>query len=160
MAVLVFSIGLLGLAGLMVMAARSSHAAYLRTQVTFLATNMANRMSANSVGVWKGSYNSAKYPVAIGDPVCASGAACDPAALAAHDQALWSSQLKTFLPDPAASIQCTGVNDVGFDPTQQLDRRPPYGGSCLMSISWSEQGAGDQNHRGNVTQTYAWEFQP
>lgn len=160
MAVLVFSIGLIGLAGLMVMAARSSHAAYLRTQVTFLATNMANRMSANSTAVWKGDYNSAKYPVSATDPGCEAGAACDAEALAAHDQAMWSSQLATFLPDPAAVIQCTGVDAAGFNPTQQLDRRPPYGGSCSMSISWSEQGAGDRNHRGNVTQTFAWEFQP
>lgn len=160
MAVLVFSIGLIGLAGLMVMSARSSHAAYLRTQVTFLATNMANRMSANSLGVWKGNYNSAKYPVRARDPGCGFGAACNGAALAQHDQAVWSSQLTTFLPDPAAVIRCTGVDAASFSPAQQLDLRPPYGGSCSMSISWSEQGIGDHNHRGNVSQTFAWEFQP
>jgi type IV pilus assembly protein PilV len=160
MAVLVFSIGLIGLAGLMVMAARSSHAAYVRTQVTFLASNMANRMSANSTGVWKGSYNSADYPVAMAGDDCADGAACGSTALAAHDQQLWSRQLTTFLPNPKATIQCTGVGSVGFDPTLLLNRRPPYGGNCVMSISWSEQGAGDENHGGNVTQTFAWEFQP
>jgi len=160
MAVLVFSIGLIGLAGLMVMAARSSHAAYLRTQVTFLASNMANRMSANSTGVWKGSYNSADYPTTVTGDDCGDGAACDSAALAAHDQKLWSSQLTTFLPNPKATIQCSGVDSVVFDPTQQLNRRPPYGGNCVMTISWIEQGAGDESHRGNVTQTFAWEFQP
>ena len=57
MAVLIFSIGLIGLAGLMVMATRSNHTAYLRTQATFLATNMADRMRANPVAVWSNAYN-------------------------------------------------------------------------------------------------------
>ena len=160
MAVLVFSIGLIGLAGLMVMASRSSHAAYLRTQVTFLASNMANRMSANSTGVWNGSYNSSAYPLAVSSDPCAEGVACDFAALAAHDQKLWSSQLTTFLPNPKATIQCSSIKSASVDPMPQLDRRPPYGGNCTMTVSWSEQGAGDENHPGNVTRTFAWEFQP
>ena len=160
MAVLVFSIGLIGLAGLMVMASRSSHAAYLRTQVTFLASNMANRMSANSRGVWEGSYNSSDYPLAVNGDHCDDGTACDFGALAAHDQKLWSSQLATFLPNPKATIQCTGLNASGVDPNLNLSKRPPYGGNCTMTIRWSEQGAGDENHRGNVIQTFAWEFQP
>lgn len=160
MAVLVFSIGLIGLAGLMVVAARSSHAAYLRTQVTFLAANMADRMSANSTGVWNGSYNSSSYPETLNETDCRDGAACDYSALAAHDKALWSSRLKAYLPDPKATIQCSGVHSAGLDPSQQLSRRPPYGGNCAMSISWSEQGIGDSAHRSNVVQRFAWNFQP
>src|SRR6185312_8271860 len=70
MAVLIFSIGLIGLATLMVMATRSNHAAYLRTQVVFLANSMAGRMSANPVGVWKGDYNSTTYPVSSSSIGC------------------------------------------------------------------------------------------
>lgn len=160
MAVLIFSIGLLGLAGLMVMATRSNHAAYLRTQVTFLANNMANRMSANPTGVWRGDYNNTAYPIAAGAAGCGSGAACNAAALATHDQQLWSGQLRTFLPNPHAQISCTGTSSVGYDPTAQLNLRPPYGGLCTMQISWSERAAGDQSHRDNVTQTFKWKFQP
>ncbi|OOG57267.1 type IV pilus modification protein PilV [Rhodanobacter sp. C03] len=160
MSVLVFSVGLIGLAGLMMMATRSNHAAYLRTQVTFLASNMANRMSANPVGVWNGSYNSHAYPVSDSAPGCGSGAGCGPVALAMHDQMLWSRQLKTFLPNPSATIQCGGGASVGYDATPQFNLRPPYGGNCAMSISWSESGTGDESHRGNVTQTFGWEFQP
>lgn len=159
MAVLVFSIGMIGLAGLMVMASRSSHAAYLRTQVTFLASNMANRMSVNSTGVWEGSYNRSDYPLAVAGDPCDDGAACDAKALAAHDQKLWSSQLNTFLPNPKATIQCDGSKSLGIVPID-LNRRPPYGGNCKMTVSWSEQGVDDENHRGNVNQTFAWEFQP
>ena len=44
MSVLIFSIGLIGLAGLMVMSTRSNHSAYLRTQATFLANNMVDQI--------------------------------------------------------------------------------------------------------------------
>jgi type IV pilus assembly protein PilV len=160
MSVLIFSIGLIGLAGLMVMATRSNHSAYLRTQVTFLANSMANRMSGNPTGVWSGAYNSASYPVAAASAGCASGAACTPANLALHDQRLWSEQLRTFLPDPKASVDCSGVTAVSYNPTSQLNLRPPYGGSCKMSVKWSERENADSAHRDAVKQVFVWEFQP
>jgi type IV pilus assembly protein PilV len=160
MAVLIFSIGLIGLAGLVVMSTRSNHAAYLRTQVTFLASNMADRMSANPAGVWNGAYNSNAYPVAAATVGCGSGAACSTANLAVHDQQLWSNQLRTFLPNPAATITCGGLSSAGYDPTSQIAMRPPYGGNCKMTIKWSERDAGDTANRGNITQNFVWEFQP
>jgi len=160
MAVLIFSIGLIGLASLMVMATRSNHAAYVRTQAVFLANSMAARMSANPIGVWSGNYNSTAYPVSSSSIGCGSGAACDAAELATHDQRLWSSQLKTFLPNPSASIQCGGVGTAGYDPTSQLSMRPPYGGTCAMTITWNEQGAGDRDNRDSEAKSFSWEFQP
>ncbi|EQD44142.1 type IV pilus modification protein PilV, partial [mine drainage metagenome] len=71
-AVLIFSLGLLGLAGLLVVSTQSSHASYLRTQVGFMAEQMANRMRANPQGVWAGSYDSAAYPIAGAPPACDS----------------------------------------------------------------------------------------
>lgn len=163
MSVLIFSIGLIGLAGLMVMSTRSNHSAYLRTQVTFLANNMANRMSANPKGVWDGSYNSSAYPVAAASAGCGAGSPCNSANLAIHDQRLWSDQLRTFLPNASASINCTGTGAVGYDPTAQLDLRPPYGGMCTMRINWTEQNNGSQQDRilnPSNTQRFDWEFQP
>ena len=116
MAVLIFSIGLIGLAGLMVMATRSNHSAYQRTQVTFLAGTMADRMGANPVGVWSGFYNSTGYPVAASTASnndCSSG--CTPQALAAADQRAWSRQLSTFLPNVSAVISCNN-GPAGYTP--------------------------------------------
>jgi type IV pilus assembly protein PilV len=157
MAALIFSVGLIGLAGLMAMAMRSNHAAYQRTQVTFLAEGMADRMRANAVGVWRGSYNGKDYPVP-GSTNC-ERAACTPLDLAMHDRQVWSSQLTAFLPDPAATINCTTATS--YIPTaEHLNRRPSYGGHCAMMISWSERNAGDTIHRDTARQTFAWEFQP
>lgn len=158
MAVMIFSVGLVGLAGLLVMATRSNHAAYVRTQVTFLADSMADRMRANPIAVWNGNYDSGSYPVASSGASCTAG--CKPNQVAAYDMDLWSSQLRTFLPNPAAVIQCSRAG-TGYAPTAtQLAMQPPYGGSCAMRISWSERGAGDGTHRDAATQTFEWEFQP
>jgi type IV pilus assembly protein PilV len=163
-AVLVFSIGLIGLAGLMVMATRSNHAAYIRTQVIFLANSMANRMSANPKGMWDAAYNgtvSLTAPSSL--QVCSSASTCSADQLATYDLQTWASQLKIFLPNPSATINCTNTG-IGYTPTSaQLNFRPPYGGNCAMTIKWSEISAGSQTTQtaqGAALQTFAWNFQP
>jgi len=182
MAVLIFSVGLIGLAGLMVMATRSNHSAYQRTQVTFLASTMADRMGANPVGVWSGFYNSTAYPVAASTASnndCASG--CTPQALAASDQRAWSRQLSSFLPNVKASIACNNA-PAGYTPAGwtmgspasgataavpadpgQVGMRPPYGGVCTMGITWDEQQSvtGVQQQTPAMDRpTFSWTFQP
>jgi len=160
-AVMIFSIGLIGLAGLLIMATHSNQAAYLRTQVTFLAQNMADRMSANPMAVWDGTYNSTSYPVTSAVPTtCTSAAPCTPDELATYDMQMWSTQLTTFLPSASASITCSAAN-AGFAPTSaQYGMRPPYGGTCTMSIRWTERGVGDSTGSVAGPQTFTWEFQP
>jgi len=158
MAVLIFSIGLLGLASLMVMATRSNQAAYQRTQVAYLAQNMADRMSANPVGVWANDYNNT-YPNTT-TQVCNDTTGCTPAELANYDQQMWSNQLNTFLLTPQAKINCNNTNPTGYTPTStQQNMRPPYGGDCQMTIQWNERGVGPSK-QGSVTQTFTWDFQP
>lgn len=159
-AVFVFGIGLVGHAGMMVMSARSNHSAYLRTQVAYLANNMADRMRANPVGVWSGSYNSDAYPVTAGETTCDARTPCNPGAVATRDKVVWSRLLDSQLPDASARIQCSGMNAVGYDPSSQMGQRPPYGGHCRMTVSWTERGAGDKQHADAASQVFAWEFQP
>jgi type IV pilus assembly protein PilV len=137
---------------------------------------MADRMTANPVGVWSNDYNSSSYPVSAStasNSDCSAG--CTPDAIAKSDQRHWSSQLKTFLPNPAATINCD-ASSAGFTPATwvpppattseppatpgQIGMRPPYGGTCKLRIQWSEQGLGDKDHRTASTQTFDWEFQP
>ena len=160
-AVLVFSIGLIGLAGLIVMSTRATHVGYLRTQATFLANNMAERMSANPAAIWAGKYNLTTYPAAAAPAGCDTAAtACSAAEVAVHDMQIWSAQLKVFLPNPSASIACTDVTSVDYNPSGKMAQRPPYGGNCKMIVSWTERLAGDQAHRSAATQIFAWNFQP
>lgn len=158
-ALLIFSIGLLGLAGLIIVSLRSTQSAYLRTQATVLAQSMANRMRANPIGVWSGSY-STTYPLSSSATSSCSSSACTPAQLAQQDGSDWSQQLSAALPQPAATIVCS-TSTAGTTPdTASMYERPPYGGNCSMSISWTERAAGDSSHSAAATQTFTWNFQP
>lgn len=156
MAVLVFSVGLIGLSSLLIISFRSNQVAYQRTQAEFLAMSMADRMRANPLGVWSGGYNSTSYPL-TGTKACTAASACTPASVALRDQYLWSTQLRTFLSNASASIACTN----GATPdAAQLLVRAPFAGNCVMQINWTERAAGDSTHQDAATQSYVWNFQP
>lgn len=156
MAVLVFTVGLLGLSSLLIASFRSNQVGYQRTQAEFIAMSMADRMRANPLGVWAGGYNSTAYPLSGSQP-CTAAIACTPTKLAPRDQYIWSTQLKTFLPNASASIACTNGATAN---TTQLQVRPPYAGNCVMRISWTERGAGDSTHQTVTPRVYVWNFQP
>lgn len=159
-AVLIFTIGLIGLGGLLITATKSNVSAYVRTQVTFLAGNMADRMRANPVGLWEADYDSTAYPISGTLPVCDATNGCTPADVALRDKIVWSQQLKDSLPAVGAtSIQCTKS---AFDPSAQYAMRPPYGGSCTMTITWAERGltGGDDKIAAGNLQSFTWVFQP
>lgn len=167
-AVLVFSLGMIGLAGLLIFAISSNHVAYLRTQATFLAHNMAGRMGANPAALWEGDFASVSLlPAGTAISVtCATG--CTPAQLATHDIQVWSQQVNTFLPKASGSITCSNTG-LSFVPTgTQVDMRPPYGGTCTMTLTWDEAGGAggaaqtsiDTAKQGQQPHTFAWVFQP
>lgn len=154
-AIVVFSVGLLGLAGLMVLSVKTNHSAYLRTQATFIAESMADRMRANTMGVWAKSYDSSAYPTSDTDP-CTAGVACDYLKLAVHDKAAFNTQLKTQLPNASATIACTPVG------SPNILANPPYNGTCSMQITWDEArlGKDSTDTTGRTPQTFAWVFRP
>lgn len=160
-AVFIFSLGLLGLAGLLVVSSKANHSAYLRTQATFIAGSMADRMRANPVGVWNDSYDVSDIAgVTYATPeACGTSDPCSPDELANHDLAQWKSMLGGLLPNGTASIACAPATS--YIPTDQQQRmRPPYSGSCTMLISWDDRGISDEDSRGTDQQTFSWVFQP
>lgn len=159
-AMLIFSIGLMGMAGLMVLAVKTNHSAYLRTQATFLAQSMADRIRAN-LGLVN-SYNGDYSASTAGSDPCSAGAACSPANLVVRDRAFWSRQLADSLPNAAANISCAGSVLGGAVHAGAA----PYQGLCTMTIKWDEatlrrgtQAAAPETGRA-APQTFAWVFQP
>ena len=71
-ALLIFSLGLMGMAGLMVLSVKTNQSSYLRTQASFLAQSMADRMRANmgQINAYNGTYDA----TTTGTDPCASGA--------------------------------------------------------------------------------------
>lgn len=157
-AVLVFSLGMVGLAALLIMAGRSNHSAYLRTQAIFLAQSMADRMRFNAIAVWQGQYDGT-YPHASTSR-CDSAQPCAPAELADYDKFIWSQQLDAFLPGAQATLTCDG-SQVGYDPIAagKIGLRPPFGGNCKMKITWEGRSI-IGGTASAPTQELSWDFQP
>jgi len=103
-AVVVLAIGLLGLAGLQATSLRFNSSAYLRSQATSLAYDIADRMRVNAVAARGGAYDG----VALQTPL-----ACTAAALAGdvanQDIQAWRNALTCTLPFGTGSIARNGT---------------------------------------------------
>lgn len=154
-ALLIFSLGLLGLAGMIVLSIKTNHSAYLRTQASFIAEAMADRMRANIAGVWTAAYDGT-YPDSATRQPCDVVPGCSPTDVAQRDRFAFNGQLARLLPNASANIECTqgGSGATAAD----LLRRRPYNGTCLMTITWSE--AQLQVGSDATPFTLTWAFQP
>lgn len=95
-AVLVLSIGLLGLAGLQATSLQFNHSANLRSQATNLAYEMTDRMRANRDAALNGQYNLALTATPSAGTV------------PGDDLTAWRDALSDRLPSGAGSVQVDG----------------------------------------------------
>ena len=110
-AVVVLSIGLLGLAGLQAASLKNNNSAYQRSVASMLAYDMLDRIRANRDGLIAGNYNSVSPGAFPSDPGCASSN-CNESNLANYDMYEWGQQLANLLPAGTASISGNGANTV------------------------------------------------
>mgnify|MGYP003574349932 FL=1 len=125
-ALIVMSVGMLGIAGLYVQSLQAGRTSMFRHQAVALAGDVADRIRANpTAGISYVDANGA-------DNGCvAAGVDCDAAGMALHDVWLWKQQAGNSLPGSAA----TGGGDVtvAFDDTVT----PPL---YTITVSWEEPG--------------------
>jgi type IV pilus assembly protein PilV len=161
-ALLVFSLGLMGMAGLLAVSVKTNQSAYLRTQASFLAQAMADRIGANRVALATAAYNGTYTGSPTGSDPCSNGAACSSSQIVQRDKFFWSQQLGNQLPNGSATINCAGAL---LGSTLQA-AAAPFDGLCNMVITWSEStlARGTEGQTAAVatptTQTFAWVFQP
>ena len=141
--VLILSIGLLGLAGLQLTGLRSNQSALLRSQATFLAYDITDRMRANRAGVTAGGYNNITNPTATGG--CTTTAGCSSSEMAQTDLAAWNSSLATHLPQ--------GQGTVCIDSTPNDTACDNSGNLYAVKISWTDDRSGNPK-------TFVTSFQP
>jgi type IV pilus assembly protein PilV len=98
-AVLVLSIGLLGLAGLQTLSLRSNHSAYLRSQATVLAYDIVDRMRANRSNALDGAYN-----IGFTDPAPGNTDIPD------RDLTTWKTAVAAVLPGGQGSVAIDAAN--------------------------------------------------
>jgi type IV pilus assembly protein PilV len=167
-ALMIFTLGLLGLAGLLTVSIKTNHGAYLRTQATFLAQGMADRMRANPLGLWNGSYNqntlgTSSTPTALtaaGTPTIGNctASSCGYAAVAARDLAVFDNQLTTFLPNAGVAIGCTAPPTLT---SAELLNMPPYAQTCEIQLTWTQLPVKDASAtQAALPEFFDWVFQP
>lgn len=123
-AVVVLSIGLLGLAALQTTGLRNNHSAYYRSQATFLAYDITDRMRANRAAATAGSYNLALDAAPAGGSTIAAG-----------DQTEWINSLSNLLPEGDGSITVAA------------------GGVATVIVQWNDERAGGSDVQQFTVQT-------
>ncbi len=134
-ALVVLSIGLMGMARLMIEGLRNGHLALVRTQAVNLVSDMSERIRANPGA--EGAYDCAKYGGAPSERSCAStdassGGSCTAAELAEDDLARWQSASRALL--PLSGALCAA--NVAY--TESAETREPS--RYHVSVSWNEPG--------------------
>ena len=109
-AVLVLSIGLLGLASLQANSLRNNYSAYMRSQASILANDMADRIRANPgtppANTPLGIYGSLTGPISSGADCELT--TCTPDELAGYDSRKWYGNLALFLPGGTGTVTRNG----------------------------------------------------
>jgi type IV pilus assembly protein PilV len=100
-ALLIISIGLLGVATLQVRGQQFNQAAYLRTQATFLAYDLMDRMRANRVKAIQGRY-AKQLPINASEECDAT--ACTTTQLINYDLDKWFAIVQETLPKGKAKL--------------------------------------------------------
>lgn len=142
-AVVVFSFGLLGVAGVMIVSVKNNHNGYLRSQAIFLANSIVDSMSSNSQEVWNNSYNgNYGYPSGFSSVanMCTDAAPCTcvGGGIATRETQLWSNMLIQQLPNGSGSIQCVPATAQLYVPANCQEIGEPYLGICTITVTWNE----------------------
>lgn len=171
-ALLIFAIGMLGLAGLQLRAHQSSSYAQTRTIATLKATGLVERMRVNVTGVAAGDYSydygSDGDPAVVSGCEVESGGTCSPQDRATSDIAEWIQELGTALPilDDSGDIIAANADIVicrDSDPETQAGATPGAGIACdndpnswTVYIDWSDR----RDVTNQVVQRYSFTFVP
>lgn len=100
-AIIVLAIGLLGLGLLQVTSVQSNHSAYYRSQVTILASDLADRMRANRTEALTNAY--------VFDFPTSSSNNSVSGTQAQKDKAEWLNALALTLPEGTGKVEKTGA---------------------------------------------------
>ena len=148
-AVVILSIGLLGLAGLQTLALRQNTSSQSRSQAVELINDLTDRMRANITGA---TANPNPYlVVGFADPGwdCMTtfnvAASCTAAGMAAYDLFAWQTAVGQVLPAGAGLVLCTDSGDPGFVlvPPVDTDGNPcTVGSAFLVSVTWTDGNVG------------------
>ncbi|MBA1146523.1 type IV pilus modification protein PilV [Ectothiorhodospiraceae bacterium WFHF3C12] len=131
-ALLVLSLGLLGLAAMQAQGLRFNQSAYLRSQATYMAYDIIDRMRANREAAINGDYDWAMGTEPDSNQTCNS--TCTPAQLADFDLNTWQCTLGNWNDD----TECQNLGITGVLPGGQgaIERN---GNEFTVTIRWNDR---------------------
>jgi len=103
-AIVVLSLGLLGLAGLQAASLRNNQTAYYRGIATQQAYDMADRIRANLAGVRAGNYSNLDSTTPANPGCFTTG--CSAANMAVTDHSQWNTVNAALLPNGVGTVRC------------------------------------------------------
>ncbi|MEM9255452.1 MAG: type IV pilus modification protein PilV [Pseudomonadota bacterium] len=134
---LILLVGLLGIVGMQLLSVQNNQSAYLRTQATYIASDMLDRIRQNRIGQDNGDYDGFDSNSVPGDSAggCAKDAdGCEPSQLANLDMRQVSNHFDNVFnqPDhrptlPAGRIRVDRVAGATVD-------------EFVVTVSWNERG--------------------
>jgi type IV pilus assembly protein PilV len=149
-ALLVFSLGLLGMAAMMVSAVRGNHQAFHHSQATYVADSITDGLRANLEAVNANAYNTDGFISTHASSDCQP---CSPAQLADKDLNAWALLASSRLPGGEMNIDCDRIGLPEGVP------QAAYNGICHIRLRWVE--GGDTGQQEDTTQVqFSWMVQP
>lgn len=130
-AIVVLSIGLLGIAKLSIGSVQSNGSAFMRSQATELVQQIVDDMRANQPQAVAGGYNIALGANPGAAPNCVT-AVCTAAQIATFDLARWNNRLTTLLPSGQGSVAVTQVADATTGSTEN---------AAVVVVQWNDSVA-------------------
>ncbi len=131
-ALVVVSIGILGLAGLQHTGVKNNHNALLHSQASFLAYEIADFMRSNREGVQAKNYDAVTTPATVAN-YCEVNH-CSAAEVASYHLTKWYEDLAKALPHGSGRINCADDSII----VDNINCTP--GSNITINISWSESG--------------------
>jgi type IV pilus assembly protein PilV len=152
-ALIVLSVGLLGIAKMQALALASTSVASMRSLAAVEADSIADAMHVNR-GFWANSNASGLNISIVGSTVtvtqagpttppvlpfvdCSINGPCSGPAVAGYDLQQWANALSQLLPGDQATISCNATDPI----------------DCLVTIQWSEQAIGMNNAQAQSVST-------
>jgi type IV pilus assembly protein PilV len=154
-ALIVLSVGLLGIAKMQALALASTSVAGMRALAAVEANSIADSMHVNR-GFWAASNASGLVVSIVGSTVtvttagpngttgpvlpdvdCSTNFPCDGPTVAGYDLQTWANALSALLPGDQATISCNTTDPI----------------DCMVTIQWSEQAIGMNNSQAQGAST-------
>jgi type IV pilus assembly protein PilV len=157
-AIVVIAFGLLGVAGLQVVALKNNQSASYRLTATTLANDMIDRVKTNAIGLIAGDYNTPDvnaYTTQVA--ACLSSAGCTPQQLAQNDRFEWAQLVAAALPGGRGIVCLDSTPDDGLNvAAPQCDGA----GTTLYAVKiwWNDE----RNQAADPTRPlrFSWTFNP